>query len=109
MGDSKTGERIILVTGATGRQGGAVYRRLHKKGFKLRALVRDPNSNQARQLPGNGEELIQGSLVTGRRQMAARADCVRTLARSHGHFDTLLVGAKAGMVINKRTVVVAAI
>ncbi|WP_158821278.1 NmrA/HSCARG family protein [Granulicella sp. S156] len=62
MGESKNSERIILVTGATGRQGGAVYRQLQKKGFKLRALVRDPNSNQARQLMGSEEEVFQGSL-----------------------------------------------
>jgi len=59
---SESSERIILVTGATGRQGGAVYQRLQKKGFKLRALVRDLNSNQARQLMGYGEEVFQGSL-----------------------------------------------
>ena len=58
---SKNSERIILVTGATGRQGGAVYQHLQKKGFQLRALVRDPNSNQARQLMGNGQEVFQGS------------------------------------------------
>jgi len=58
---SNNSERIILVTGATGRQGGAVYQHLQKKGFKLRALVRDPNSNQARQLMGNGQEVFQGS------------------------------------------------
>jgi uncharacterized protein YbjT (DUF2867 family) len=62
MGVSKNSERIILVTGATGRQGGAVRRHLQKKGFKLRALVRDPNSNKARQLMGHGEEVFQGSL-----------------------------------------------
>jgi uncharacterized protein YbjT (DUF2867 family) len=59
---SKNSERIILVTGATGRQGGAVYRHLQKKGFKLRALVRDPNSNRARQLMGYEEEAFQGNL-----------------------------------------------
>ena len=53
---------MILVTGATGRQGGAVYQQLQKKGFKLRALVRNPDSNQARQLIGYGEEGFQGSL-----------------------------------------------
>ena len=47
---STNSERIILVTGATGRQGGAVYQQLRKKGFELRALVRDLNSNKARQL-----------------------------------------------------------
>jgi uncharacterized protein YbjT (DUF2867 family) len=59
---SKNSERIILVTGATGRQGGAVYQHLQKKGFRLRALVRDPNSNQARQLMRDGEEVFRGSL-----------------------------------------------
>ena len=39
-----------------------MYRQLQKKGFKLRALVRDPNSNQARQLMGSEEEVFQGSL-----------------------------------------------
>ena len=43
---STNSKRIILVTGATGRQGGAVYQQLRKKGFKLRALVRDPLSLQ---------------------------------------------------------------
>jgi uncharacterized protein YbjT (DUF2867 family) len=62
MGVSKNSERIILVTGATGRQGGAVFRNLQKKGFRLRALVRDANSNQARQLAEYGEEVFQGSL-----------------------------------------------
>jgi uncharacterized protein YbjT (DUF2867 family) len=59
---SKNSERIILVTRATGRQGGAVYRHLQKKGFKLRALVRDPNSSQAHQLMGHGEQVFQGNL-----------------------------------------------
>jgi uncharacterized protein YbjT (DUF2867 family) len=35
---STNSERIILVTGATGRQGGAVYQQLRKKGFKLRSI-----------------------------------------------------------------------
>jgi len=54
---SKKNERIILVTGATGQQGGAVFRRLQKKGFKLRALVHDPNSNQAPRLMGMGDSV----------------------------------------------------
>ena len=58
---SRNSERIILVTGATGRQGGSVYRHLQKKGFRLRALVRDTNSNQARRLIGSGQEVFQGS------------------------------------------------
>lgn len=55
-------ERIILVTGATGQQGGAAYRHLQNKGFKLRALARDPDSNKARRLMGHGGEVFRGSL-----------------------------------------------
>ena len=40
MGVSKNSERIILVTGATGRQGAAVRQHLQKKGFKLRAGIK---------------------------------------------------------------------
>ena len=39
-----------------------MYQHLQKKGFKLRALVRDPNSNQARQLTRYGEKVFQGNL-----------------------------------------------
>jgi uncharacterized protein YbjT (DUF2867 family) len=59
---STNSERIILVTGATGRQGGAVYQHLQKKGFKLRALARDPGSDKARQLIGYEGKVLQGSL-----------------------------------------------
>ena len=48
-------QRTILITGATGQQGGAAYRHLSKRGFKLRALVRDPNSDNARGLRDAGE------------------------------------------------------
>jgi uncharacterized protein YbjT (DUF2867 family) len=58
----KNSERTILVIGTTGRQGGAVYQHLQKKGFKLRALVRDPDSNQARRLTGYGKSVFRGSL-----------------------------------------------
>ncbi len=39
-----------------------MYRHLQRKEFKLRALVRDPNSDKARQLMGHGQEVFQGSL-----------------------------------------------
>ncbi len=59
---SNNSDRIILVLGATGQQGGAVYRHLQSKGYRLRALVRDPNGNRARRLMGHGAEVYQGSL-----------------------------------------------
>ena len=42
-------------------------------------------------------------------QMAARADCGRTLARSHGHFDTLLVGTEVGVLVDKTSETMAAV
>lgn len=59
---SNNSEKTILVTGATGHQGGAVYRQLRKRGFRLRALVRDPTTEKARELMGHGEEVFQGDL-----------------------------------------------
>ena len=62
--------------------------------------------------PPQGNELKApfGELVvTGRRQMAARADCGRTLARSHGHFDTLLVGTEVGVLVDKTSETMAAV
>lgn len=53
---------LILVTGATGQQGGAVTRHLLARGFKVRALVRDPASAKALALAERGVELVQGNL-----------------------------------------------
>ena len=41
-------DRIILISGATGQQGGATARALAGKGFKLRALTRNPDSEAAK-------------------------------------------------------------
>ncbi|MFD0687863.1 NmrA/HSCARG family protein [Actinomadura fibrosa] len=50
----------ILVTGATGRQGGATARRLLAEGRPVRALVRDPAAPAAAALATAGAELVQG-------------------------------------------------
>ncbi len=55
-------DRLILVTGATGRQGGAALRALRKRGFPVRALTRDPDSPKARALVGQGTEIVRGDL-----------------------------------------------
>lgn len=54
--------KTVLVTGATGRQGGAVVRHMLAKGWKLRALTRDPGSHSAQELAREGVELVQGDL-----------------------------------------------
>ena len=55
-------DKTVLVTGATGRQGGAVARHMLAKGWRLRALTRNPNSYAAKQLAGQGVELVKGDL-----------------------------------------------
>ena len=55
-------ERTVLITGATGHQGGAVARALKGKGFKLRAMTRKPGSDAAKALEKTGVEIVQGDL-----------------------------------------------
>jgi uncharacterized protein YbjT (DUF2867 family) len=55
-------DKIILITGATGRQGGAVIRHMLPKGWKLRALTRNPDSGVAQELARRGIELVRGDL-----------------------------------------------
>ncbi len=50
----------VLVTGATGKQGGALARLLLKKGHRVRALTRKPDSQAAQQLKRLGAELATG-------------------------------------------------
>src|SRR5690606_28123825 len=53
--------KSILVTGATGKQGGATVRELLKFEFRVKALVRDRNSNESRDLVQLGAQLIEGN------------------------------------------------
>ena len=52
----------IVVTGATGHQGGAVARHLLKDGWRVRALTRDPTSAKARALAALGAEVVRGDM-----------------------------------------------
>lgn len=54
--------KIILVTGATGKQGGATARQLLKAGVKVRALTRKPNGKSAETLKTLGAEIVKGNL-----------------------------------------------
>ena len=51
-----------MVIGATGTHGGAVARELLAAGKRVRALVRDPDSDRARQLRDSGAVLVTGDL-----------------------------------------------
>jgi len=54
--------RIVVVSGATGRQGGEVIRHMRTRGWRLRALTRNPDSRPARALAESGVEIAKGDL-----------------------------------------------
>ena len=55
-------DKTVLITGATGRQGGAVVRHMLPKGWELRALTRHPAGHEAQSLASQGVEVVQGDL-----------------------------------------------
>ena len=59
---NKNKNRLILVTGATGHQGGASLRHLRERGFSTRALTRNPDDPKARAAGGHGVELARGDM-----------------------------------------------
>jgi uncharacterized protein YbjT (DUF2867 family) len=73
-------DKLIVVTGATGRQGGATARHLLAQGWRVRALVRDPNKPAAQELAAKGAELAQGDLDD-------RASLDRALNGAYGVFS----------------------
>ncbi|HEX5437957.1 MAG TPA: NmrA/HSCARG family protein [Gemmatimonadaceae bacterium] len=62
MSSPQTSQRLIVVTGATGKQGGAVARRLVERGFRVRAITRDPRKSAASRLTELGAEVVRGDL-----------------------------------------------
>lgn len=54
--------RVIVVTGATGRQGSAVTRHLLEQGWRVRALTRNIAGKQAQALAALGAEVVRGDL-----------------------------------------------
>ena len=69
--------KIIAVTGATGNQGGSVAKFLlqYPKEYTVRALTRDPESENARALSKLGAEVIQADLTKPETLPAAVKDC----------------------------------
>jgi uncharacterized protein YbjT (DUF2867 family) len=57
-----TTQRNVLVTGATGQQGGAVARALLSRGHRVKALARKPDSDAARRLAASGVIVEAGDL-----------------------------------------------
>jgi uncharacterized protein YbjT (DUF2867 family) len=55
-------DRVILISGATGQQGGATARALGGKGFTIRAMTRKPGSDAAKALAAAGAQIVQAEL-----------------------------------------------
>src|SRR5258708_37699364 len=73
-------DKLILITGATGHQGGATLRHLAKQGgFKLRAMTRKPDGDAAKALAALGAEVVAGDLDD-------RASLERAVAGAWGVF-----------------------
>ncbi len=81
--------KTILVTGATGQQGGAVLRALLKRGFTVRALTRDTQGPKAKALAEKGVQVVAGDL-------SDRASLDAAMRGAHGAFSIQTVGKKEG-------------
>ena len=57
-----TQKLTVVVTGSTGKQGGAVAWSLLERGHKVRAVTRDPNSKQAKLLANAGATVVAATL-----------------------------------------------
>jgi uncharacterized protein YbjT (DUF2867 family) len=55
-------KKVVLVTGATGQQGGAVARELIAHGYAVRAMTRNPKGDKAQTLAKLGATVVQGDL-----------------------------------------------
>lgn len=82
---AKKNSKLILVSGATGQQGGAVLRHLREKGFAVRALTRHPDQPNARALVGQGTEVVRGDLNDP-------ASLMRVVEGVHGIFSVQNLG-----------------
>jgi uncharacterized protein YbjT (DUF2867 family) len=56
-------EKQVLVFGATGNVGGAATRELLKRGWRVRAVTRNPEGDKAKALANLGAEVVQGDMA----------------------------------------------
>ncbi|MEV0616617.1 NmrA family NAD(P)-binding protein [Nonomuraea sp. NPDC050404] len=92
----------VLVTGATGKQGGATARALRAAGVPVRALVRDPSTGRAKAVEALGAELVTGDLddrdsVTRAAEGARAVFSVQMPPFAAGSFD---FGAEVTQAVN---------
>ena len=113
-----TNNRTILITGVTGKQGGAVAAALEGAGFRRRGLTRKPDSERAAALSRQGVDIVKGDLddeatlrhalagawgvfgvqnagEAGAEREEAQGKCLATLAREAGveHYVYTSVGS----------------
>ncbi len=93
MSASKT--RTVLVTGATGQQGGAVTRHMLAAGWQVRALTRSPDKPAGKMLAARGVEVVQGDLDDA-------PSLERALAGVHGVFSVQTFMGKGGVLAEER-------
>src|SRR6266853_1621167 len=86
-------EKLVLITGATGHQGGATLRHLAKRGgFKLRALTRKPEGDAAKAVAALGAEVVAGDLAKAAREAGVQRYVYASVGSAHKktgipHFD----------------------
>ncbi len=80
MNTTRNEHGSILVSGATGQQGGAVARHLLAAGWAVRALTRDPAKPAAQALAARGATVVRGDLDD-------RASVERAVAGASGVFS----------------------
>ena len=56
-------QKTIVVTGATGKQGGAAMRHLRERGFPVRAMTRNPDRPEVRKPAGTGVEFVRADML----------------------------------------------
>ena len=79
--------RLVLVTGATGRQGGAVVSALLRRGHRVRALTRRVTTPAAARLRRLGVEVVQGDFAdrASLARAVRRVDAIYALTSSSEH------------------------
>jgi uncharacterized protein YbjT (DUF2867 family) len=96
-------ERVIVVTGVTGRQGGAVARHLRADGWQVRGVTRSPGSKASRAVARLGVSLVQADV-------ADLAAMTRVCEGAHGVFSVQnpMTSGAEGELVQARNVVDAA-
>jgi uncharacterized protein YbjT (DUF2867 family) len=84
-------DRIVAVTGATGRQGGAVTRHLLVGGWQVRALTRKPEGEPARKLAALGAEVVRADMA----DPSTLTDAFRDAYGIYSVQNTMISGAEA--------------